>query len=100
MGGATASEGRVEVFHDDEWGTICSDLWDNDDAKVICRQLGFGHSGSGLVSTSFGPGVGRIWLDEVDCRGSESKISDCGSRGWGVHDCSHEHDAGVICEMS
>ncbi|KAJ8031793.1 Deleted in malignant brain tumors 1 protein [Holothuria leucospilota] len=100
VGGATASEGRVEVFHDGEWGTICGDLWDNDDATVICRQLGFGDSGSGLVSTTFGQGVGKIWLDEVDCSGSESKISDCRSRGWGVHDCSHDDDAGVICEMS
>ena len=39
--GSSAYEGRVEVCHSEQWGTICNRYWDNIDAMVVCRQLGF-----------------------------------------------------------
>ena len=97
-GGNLYSEGRVEVNYNGEWGTVCDDGWDDTDAGVVCRQLGFGSSGTAIGSAGFGEGSGSIWLDSVMCTGSESTLVSCGHLGVGVtRSCSHSEDAGVRC---
>ncbi|NXS29046.1 LOX3B oxidase, partial [Pomatostomus ruficeps] len=92
------NEGRIEVFYNDEWGTICDDDFTLGNAHVLCRQLGFVAATGWAHSAKYGKGVGRIWLDNVNCAGSERSIGDCKHRGWGNSDCSHEEDAGVVCK--
>ena len=41
VGGIAASEGRVEICINNQWGTVCDDSWGNTDAVVVCRQLGY-----------------------------------------------------------
>ncbi|KAG5265485.1 hypothetical protein AALO_G00243010 [Alosa alosa] len=92
------NEGRIEVFYKGEWGTICDDDFTLFNAHVLCRQLGFVSATGWTHSAKYGKGAGKIWLDNVQCSGSETSISVCKSRGWGNSDCTHDEDAGVICK--
>ncbi|XP_019854098.1 PREDICTED: neurotrypsin-like [Amphimedon queenslandica] len=98
VGGNTAHEGRVELFIENQWGTICDDAWTSIDAEVVCRQLGFPSSGAVAVGLAhYGQGVGPIVLDNVACSGLETYITDCQNNGYYVHNCAHAEDAGVQC---
>ncbi|XP_071844175.1 antigen WC1.1-like isoform X6 [Apostichopus japonicus] len=98
VGGSTPNEGRVEVYYNGIWGTVCDDNWDDVNAWVVCRQLGMGNHGKATYSAFFGEGVGTIWMDRVGCAGDEVSLTECASRGWGVHSCGHHEDAGVYCQ--
>jgi len=41
MGGDSALDGKVEIYHNGIWGTVCEDNWDMKNSMVVCRQLGF-----------------------------------------------------------
>ncbi|XP_030844550.1 uncharacterized protein LOC579853 isoform X8 [Strongylocentrotus purpuratus] len=99
--GSSANQGRVEVYLNGQWGTVCSDLWGLDDADVVCRQLGFpGASGFTMRARTFGEGSGPIFLDNVRCVGDETSINDCVKNAIGFHNCLHSDDAGVICQLA
>ena len=95
--GSWSGEGRVEIFHDGTWGTVCDDSWDMNDAKVVCRALGYPSATFAPTTAYFGQGSGEIWLDNVYCLGIESSIERCRHNGWKVTYCYHEEDASVIC---
>uniref|UniRef100_A0A5F9DG96 Lysyl oxidase homolog n=1 Tax=Oryctolagus cuniculus TaxID=9986 RepID=A0A5F9DG96_RABIT len=92
------SEGRVEIQRAGEWGTICDDDFTLQAAHVLCRELGFTEATGWTHSAKYGPGTGRIWLDNLSCSGTEQSVTECASRGWGNSDCTHDEDAGVICK--
>ncbi|CAH1267473.1 UMOD [Branchiostoma lanceolatum] len=95
----TPSSGRVEVFHGGEWGTVCDDSWGKSQAEVVCRELGFPGAVEAICcSLIAGPGRGKIWLDNVECTEKEESLLHCKHNGWGVTNCGHGEDAGVICQ--
>ncbi|XP_049432554.1 deleted in malignant brain tumors 1 protein-like [Epinephelus fuscoguttatus] len=95
---ASRCSGRVEIFHNGQWGTVCDDFWNLNDAQVVCRQLGCGRAVGTPQGAHFGQGTGQIWLDDLQCSGRESSLQDCPHGGLGNHNCRHSEDASVICE--
>ena len=89
----------LEFNHRGAWGSICDDYWDLRDAIVACRQLGFKGALQALKYGTGGQGSANqpIWLDDVYCHGNETDIRNCQHSSYGVHNCDHSEDAGVIC---
>ncbi|XP_071476125.1 neurotrypsin-like [Diadema antillarum] len=98
VGGASDSEGRVEIFYDNQWGTVCDDGWTNVEARVVCRQLGYNTFSTAVRGAFYGQGRGPIFLDDVNCFGWESSLSECSSNDIYDHNCGHNEDAGVMCQ--
>ena len=96
--GGTNTSGRVEVCNDLIWGTVCDNGWDAADAQVACRQLGYSFAEAHILTRPDVPDVtGQIWLDQVNCDGTESRLFDCSANIDSNHNCSHDMDAGVTC---
>ena len=100
VGGALPNCGTVEVFYDEEWGTICGSNFDERSAHIVCTQLGYRDALTfyyePVVLT--GSGEGPIWLDELTCSGNDSSLIECSHNGWGICNCTHADDIAVCCD--
>ncbi|XP_043557566.1 deleted in malignant brain tumors 1 protein-like [Chiloscyllium plagiosum] len=95
--GGSRCAGRVELYSSGTWGTVCDDSWDLADAQVACNQLKCGQAINATISSWFGPGVGPIWLDNVNCSMNDSVVWECLAGPSSESNCNHKEDAGVIC---
>ncbi|CAE1270053.1 SVH1 [Acanthosepion pharaonis] len=95
VGGFSELNGRIEITRNGIKGTVCDDEFDNNDATVICRMLG--HSSGEIIPNIFGYGEGTIWLDNLNCTGSEYDLEVCPNLSWGKHDCTYKEDVAIKC---
>jgi len=99
VGGSNPREGRLEVYHNRIWGTVCHDHFNSTEARVVCYMLGYGYVGQ-LLGNRYGAGSGPIWLDDVQCKGTEIDITQCRHSGWSNHNCSHRQDVTISCPVT
>ncbi|XP_029437962.1 deleted in malignant brain tumors 1 protein-like [Rhinatrema bivittatum] len=99
VNGQHSCEGRVEVYYNNTWGTVCDHDWDIRDAAVVCRQAGCGPALEATAEAGDSPDSGPVWLDGVFCSGTESDLSLCGSKML-KNQCSSGQRAGVRCSSS
>ena len=92
----------MEIFHVGVWGTICDAEWDEADARVICRQLGYTDVMSTKNNAFYGQGSGPVLLANMGCTGEENELIRCSHPGWYEVPsfCSHSRDAGVMCQVT
>lgn len=55
--------GRVEVYHDGQWGTICDENWGEEAAEVVCKELGYSGAIFAVKKAHFGEGTGPVCDD-------------------------------------
>ncbi|XP_064425579.1 deleted in malignant brain tumors 1 protein-like [Latimeria chalumnae] len=99
VNGTHLCAGRVEVYHNNKWGTVCDDGWGLEEAEVVCREIGCGSAVSAPGSAAFGQGTGTIWLDDVVCTPAAASIFNCMAKTLGNTNCGHGEDAGVMCSV-
>ena len=87
----------MEVYHNGEWGTVCNDGWDMNDAQVVCNELNLGSAVATRHNSFYGKGNGTILLYYIDCDGSELLIENCSHGELEIRSCIHSHDVGVKC---
>ncbi|KAK7455952.1 hypothetical protein BaRGS_00039400 [Batillaria attramentaria] len=98
VGGSGPWEGRVEVKAFGQWGSISSSGWGTEDAKVVCRELGYDGAAVALSEGNYGAGTGPVWLSDVQCAGTEQHVLQCYTKSpLGARNYNHSSDAGVLC---
>ena len=97
LANGNSTAGRVEIYLNGEWGTVCDDAWGIEDARVVCRQLGFSDAISAPGSAFFGEGEGLTQMDDVGCSGNEETLTSCSFTDSTNENCGHSEDAGVVC---
>ena len=89
--------GRVEIYRNGVWGTVCDKYWNITNSQVVCKQLGYG---TPLVDTDLHvpAGKGPILLDNVSCSHNQTSLLACSHNGFENHkNCGHVEDVGVSC---
>uniref|UniRef100_A0A1X7U8B7 SRCR domain-containing protein n=1 Tax=Amphimedon queenslandica TaxID=400682 RepID=A0A1X7U8B7_AMPQE len=99
VGGNYSSYGRLEVYCNGQWGTVCDDTFGSTDARVACRQLGYSDY-STYTGNLAGSSSQPIWLDSVYCSSSYSCLATCEScPSSEYHNCRHNEDVALGCEF-
>lgn len=95
--GQESSEGRVEVYRNGTWGTVCDDDFDRNDADAACRQ--WGSISSPVISwagnAAYGEGTGPIFIDTAHCSPDIDSLFLCSLLLF--TNCDHSEDVGISC---
>ena len=94
--GAQENEGRVEIYHHNEWRSVCGVGWNIIAANIVCRELGFLSATNAVQGSRFGSGLEPVWLSNIHCNGDEKSLTLCAHGNWGIDDCPDGSRAGIM----
>ncbi|CAI5666052.1 unnamed protein product [Oreochromis niloticus] len=99
LNGSSLCSGRLEVKSNQSWSSVCEADFDQQDAEVVCRQLGCGPP-LGLQGALYGEVEAPVWSKEFQCGGHESALLDCRSSGSARNSCSPGKAVGLTCSVN
>lgn len=98
VGGNSENEGRVEIYYNNTWGTVCRDTyWSTGDSNTVCRQLGYTGATNSYTALFMDHGNVPVWMDDVHCAYYDLCLGNCNFNGFGNSRCRHYQDAFVNC---
>uniref|UniRef100_A0A3B4B1B7 Soluble scavenger receptor cysteine-rich domain-containing protein SSC5D n=1 Tax=Periophthalmus magnuspinnatus TaxID=409849 RepID=A0A3B4B1B7_9GOBI len=100
MDGPNRCAGRVEVYKNGQWGNVCGESWDLNDASVVCQQLKCGKEHRISTAPDYGHGSGQVWVEQIECSGRETAISQCPQNPFVDRTCNITSLAGLVCSDS
>ncbi|KAG7509550.1 hypothetical protein JOB18_047524 [Solea senegalensis] len=100
VGGTNSCVGRVEYFDKGQWGSVCGESWDMNNAAVLCQQLNCGKVFKITTSTEQGHSTVQTWNSQIECQGSESTLNQCRQTLFTDRQCNATSIAGVVCAGS
>ncbi|XP_040920255.1 deleted in malignant brain tumors 1 protein-like [Toxotes jaculatrix] len=98
--GSNHCAGKVEFYDKGQWRTVCGESWDMSDATVVCRQLNCGKADKITTMVEYGHGTGQTWIDQIECNGMQSTLTQCPQRSYTDKTCNITSVAGVVCAGS
>ena len=96
--GGAPTQGRVEIYINGSWWTVCDSWFDCRHGRVVCNQLGLPTLSKVYYGADFGKGNGSILTDEYYCQGNETSLLNCSKTGDHHAYCDHSQDVGIACE--
>ncbi|XP_045073003.1 scavenger receptor cysteine-rich type 1 protein M130-like [Coregonus clupeaformis] len=94
--GAGLCSGRLEVKSSQSWASVCEADFDQQDAEVVCGELGCG-APAALQGGLYGEGEGQTWDKEFQCKGNESLLLDCDTSDRKNNTCLPGNAVGLTC---
>ncbi|NWJ01009.1 WC11 protein, partial [Crypturellus undulatus] len=84
--------GRLQVFYNGSWGSVCSKMITLSTVSLVCKELGCGDGGSLETDLPYGKVSGHTWLDRVECGKRNSSFWQCPSAPWNPQSCSDQQE--------
>ncbi|VDI02394.1 Hypothetical predicted protein [Mytilus galloprovincialis] len=97
VGGSSPRDGRLELFYNYQWRTICHDHFDVVDARVACRQLRYRTDAVEIYTATGASSNAKIWIGDFNCYSSDTRLINCRLQSWDRNSCSHSDDVGIKC---
>ena len=97
VGRNSDNEGRVEIYYNNTWGTVCWNNWDKYDSNTVCWQFGYTGATQYYLSPLINQENAPVWMNQVRCYNFEICLGKCLYDGFGNNKCRHKDDVFVKC---